>query len=151
MLDCQNHEVCIESAMREADLICQEKGLRFTELRREVLRLIWLSHVPAKAYDILDKLKGKAWSAKPPTVYRALDFLQETGLVHKLDSINAYIGCSHPREHNGCYFLICTDCKEAKECCSPELTDAIELAWTKNSFRPKKVTLEVLGQCGECE
>ena len=151
MLDCQNHEVCIESAMREAELICQEKGLRFTELRREVLRLIWLSHVPAKAYDILEKLKGKAWSAKPPTVYRALDFLQETGLVHKLDSINAYIGCSHPREHNGCYFLICTDCKEAKECCSPELTDAIELAWTKNSFRPKKVTLEVLGQCGECE
>ena len=151
MLDCQNHEVCIESAMREADLICQEKGLRFTELRREVLRLIWLSHVPAKAYDILDKLKGKAWSAKPPTVYRALDFLQETGLVHKLDSINAYIGCSHPREHDGCYFLICTDCNEAKECCSPELKDAIELAWTKNSFRPKKVTLEVLGQCGECD
>ena len=151
MLDCQNHEVCIESAMREADLICQEKGLRFTELRREVLRLIWLSHVPAKAYDILDKLKGKAWSAKPPTVYLALDFLQETGLVHKLDSINAYIGCSHPREHNGCYFLICTDCNEAKECCSPELTDAIVLAWTKNSFRPKKVTLEVLGQCGECK
>lgn len=151
MLDCQDHEVCIESAMREADLICQEKGLRFTELRREVLRLIWLSHVPAKAYDILDKLKGKAWSAKPPTVYRALDFLLETGLVHKLDSINAYIGCSHPREHDGCYFLICTDCNEAKECCSPELTDAIELAWSKNSFRPKKVTLEVLGQCGECE
>ena len=151
MLDCQDHEVCIESAMRQAESICQEKGLRFTELRREVLRLIWLSHVPAKAYDILEKLKGKAWSAKPPTVYRALDFLQETGLVHKLDSINAYIGCSHPREHNGCYFLICTDCKEARECCSPELTDAIELAWSKNSFRPKKVTLEVLGQCGECE
>ena len=151
MLDCQDHEVCIESAMRQAESICQEKGLRFTELRREVLRLIGLSHVPAKAYDILDKLKGKAWSAKPPTVYRALDFLQETGLVHKLDSINAYIGCSHPREHDGCYILICTDCNEAKECCSPELTDAIELAWTKNSFRPKKVTLEVLGQCGECE
>ena len=151
MLDCQDHEVCIESAMREAESICQEKGLRFTELRREVLRLIWLSHVPTKAYDILEKLKGKVWSAKPPTVYRALDFLLETGLVHKLDSINAYIGCSHPREHDGCYFLICTDGNEAKECCSPELTDAIELAWSKNSFRPKKVTLEVLGQCGECE
>ena len=128
MLDCQDHEVCIESAMSEAESICQENGLRFTELRREVLRLIWQSHVPAKAYDILEKLKGKAWSAKPPTVYRALDFLLETGLVHKLDSINAYIGCTHPREHNGCYFLICTDCNEAKECCSPELTDAIKLA-----------------------
>ena len=151
MLDCQDHEVCIERAMREAESICQEKGLRFTDLRREVLRLIWLSHVPTKAYDILENLKGKEWSAKPPTVYRALDFLLETGLVHKLDSINAYIGCSHPREHEGCYFLICTDCNEAKECCSPELTDAIKLAWTKNSFRPKKVTLEVLGQCGECE
>ena len=150
MLDCQDHEVCIEKAMCEAELICQEKGLRFTELRREVLRLIWLSHIPTKAYDILEKLKGKALSAKPPTVYRALDFLLETGLVHKLDSINAYIGRSHPRDHNGCYFLICTDCNEAKECCSSELSDAIELAWNKNSFRPKKITLEVFGQCSAC-
>ena len=59
MLDCQDHEVCIERAMREAESICQEKGLRFTDLRREVLRLIWLSHVPANAYDILENLKGK--------------------------------------------------------------------------------------------
>ena len=150
MLDCQDHELCIERAMREAESICQEKGLRFTDLRREVLRLIWLSHVPAKAYDILENLKGKEWSAKPPTVYRALDFLLETGLVHKLDSINAYIGRSHPRDHNGCYFLICTDCNEAKECCSSELSDAIELAWNKNSFTPKKITLEVFGQCSAC-
>ncbi|GIR55983.1 MAG: hypothetical protein CM15mP62_34540 [Rhodospirillaceae bacterium] len=63
----------------------------------------------------------------------------ETGLVHKLDSINAYIGCSHPREHDGCYFLICTDCNEAKECCSPELTDAIELAWSKIAFDRKRL------------
>ena len=150
MLDCQDHEVCIEKAMREAELICQEKDLRFTELRREVLKLVWVSHVPVKAYDILENLKGKEWSAKPPTVYRALDFLVETGLVHKLDSINAYIGRSHPREKNACYFLICTDCKEAKECCSSELSDAIESAWDNNSFRPKKITLEVLGQCNAC-
>ena len=150
MLDCQDHEVCIERAMREAESICQEKGLRFTDLRREVLRLIWLSHVPAKAYDILENLKGKEWSAKPPTVYRALDFLLETGLVHKLDSINAYIGRSHPREKNACYFLICTDCNEAKECSSSELYDAIESTWDNNSFRPKKITLEVLGQCNAC-
>ena len=150
MLDCQDHEVCIERAMREAESICQEKGLRFTDLRREVLRLIWSSHVPAKAYDILENLKGKEWSAKPPTVYRALDFLLETGLVHKLDSINAYIGRSHPREKNASYFLICTDCNEAKECCSSELSDAIESAWHNNTFRPKKITLEVLGQCNAC-
>ena len=150
MLDCQDHEVCIEKAMREAELICQEKDLRFTELRREVLKLVWVSHVPVKAYDILENLKGKEWSAKPPTVYRALDFLLETGLVHKLDSINAYIGRSHPREKNACYFLICTDCNEAKECCSSELSDAIESAWDNNSFRPKKITLEVLGQCNAC-
>lgn len=150
MLDCQDHEACIEKAMREAELICQERGLRFTELRKEVLKLVWVSHVPAKAYDILENLKGKEWSAKPPTVYRALDFLVETGLVHKLDSINAYIGRSHPREKNACYFLICTDCNEAKECCSSELSDAIESAWDNNSFRPKKITLEVLGQCNAC-
>ena len=107
---------------------------------------------PSKSLRHTRKFKRKRMVCKAANcISRALDFLLETGLVHKLDSINAYIGRSHPREHNGCYFLICTDCNEAKECCSPELTDAIELAWNKNSFRPKKITLEVLGQCGQCE
>ena len=150
MLDCQDHEVCIERRCAKLSRYVKKKVCVLRILEEKSLGLNLAKSFPAKAYDILENLKGKEWSAKPPTVYRALDFLLETGLVHKLDSINAYIGRSHPRDHNGCYFLICTDCNEAKECCSSELSDAIELAWNKNSFRPKKITLEVFGQCSTC-
>ena len=147
---CLNHDFCVNEALHKAELICQDKGLRFTELRRKVLEMIWGSHSPAKAYAILDKLKEEDVSAKPPTVYRTLDFLRQNGLVHKLNSLNAYVGCSHPLKHSECYFLICGACGEAKECCNSELAQAISKTASKNKFRPKHITLEIEGECQEC-
>ena len=50
--------------------------------------------------------------------YIELDFLMENGLIHKLQSLNAFIGCLHPNEHNERYFLICDSCQKIEECCS---------------------------------
>ncbi|MGI9392308.1 MAG: Fur family transcriptional regulator [Parvibaculales bacterium] len=136
--------------MHKAEMICQDKGLRFTELRRKILKMIWENHRPAKAYDILDKLKKGSYSAKPPTVYRTLDFLLEHGLVHKLASLNAYIGCSHPLKHNECYFLICRKCGEISECCNSKLAEAIIGITNRNKFRSKHITLEIEGECQGC-
>ena len=147
---CRSHKNCIRHAICEAELICENRGLRFTDLRRKVLEMIWVSHKPAKAYDILDKLKDLDYSAKPPTVYRTLDFLLEHGLVHKLNSLNAYVGCSHPRKHNECYFLICNECLEIKECCDRVLNDAIAKTTGKNKFSLHSATLEIKGKCSEC-
>ena len=147
---CRSHKNCIRDAICEAELICENRGLRFTDLRRKVLEMIWASHKPAKAYDILDKLKDLDYSAKPPTVYRTLDFLLEHGFVHKLSSLNAYAGCSHPRKHNECYFLICSECLEIKECCDRMLNDAIAKTSRKNKFSPHRTTLEIKGKCSEC-
>lgn len=150
MHNCLSHEKCIEEAVNTAESLCKDRGLRFTDLRRKVLEMVWESHGPAKAYDILDKLKGKSWSAKPPTVYRALDFLLQNGFVHKLSSINAFIGCSHPSKHSQCYFLICSHCSDVKECCNSELSDAIQNTGGKNNFIPQQITLEIAGKCGDC-
>lgn len=150
MHTCTNHGLCIDTALREADRICCDRGLRFTALRREVLEMIWASHIPAKAYAILDKLKGRSASARPPTVYRALDFLLQNGLAHKLHSLNAYVGCSHPLRHKGCYFLICRRCGEARECCSNKLDQAITGTASRNRFNLRRVSLEVEGECREC-
>ncbi|MCB2082284.1 MAG: transcriptional repressor [Rickettsiales bacterium] len=138
------------TALNQAEAICQEQGLRFTALRRRVLAMVWENHGPAKAYDILDKLQAENHSARPPTVYRALDFLQEHGLVHKLNRLNAYVGCSHPLQHTECYFLICSQCGTIEECCNDALKQAILSITTQHQFTPAHTTLEIEGICREC-
>ena len=147
---CIEHRNCIEEAIFKAELICKNNGLRFTELRRRVLEMVWASHGPAKAYGILDKLKIDGVNAQPPTVYRTLDFLLEVGLIHRLTSLSAYVGCSHPQKHNDCYFLICSDCGEVKECCNGELTSSILDNASQNKFLSGQITLEIDGKCQEC-
>ena len=80
-----DHGLCVSQAVETAEKICRLKGLRFTAQRRRVLELVWKSHRPIGAYDILDQLKADGHSAAPPTVYRALEFLIEADLVHRLD------------------------------------------------------------------
>ncbi|MCF8466945.1 MAG: transcriptional repressor [Sneathiella sp.] len=150
MHNCTSHNDCITEALVRAESICNDRGLRFTDLRRKVLELVWTSHGPIKAYDILDKLDARIAAIKPPTVYRALDFLTENGLVHKINSLNAFVGCSHPLKHSECYFLICSDCGEAKECCSADLVEAIAKTGRRNEFLPEHITLEITGECGDC-
>lgn len=136
--------------MAKAEELCNKSGQRLTVLRRKVLELIWQSHRPAKAYDILDNI-GDVASAKPPTVYRALDFLLENGLIHKLNSLNAYVGCSHPKAHHECYFLVCSRCSDIEECCDKKLARAIAATAKKNHFHPAHTTLEISGECQECK
>ena len=150
MYETHHHNECIKSALSNAEKICLDKGLRLTELRKRVLELVWESHGPVKAYDILDKLGGKNATAKPPTVYRSLDFLTEHGLVHKLNSLNAYVGCSHPAQKHACYFLICNQCCEVKECCNEVLTSAIDTTSATHNFMVSSVTLEIEGLCEHC-
>ncbi len=102
--------------MSEADALCARQGLRLTALRRRVLELVWQSHKPLGAYDILAVLSEQdGRRAAPPTVYRALDFLLENGLVHRISSLNAFIGCNHPEHAHQGQFLICRECHAAIE------------------------------------
>jgi Fur family zinc uptake transcriptional regulator len=151
MYSCDHHGLCIEDALQKADKICKDKGLRFTTIRRKILEMIWSSHSPAKAYDILEKLQKQVSAARPTTVYRSLDFLQDNGLVHKLNTLSAYVGCSHPLEHKYCYFLICNECGQIKECCDSKLTDAIQLSSNQNKFKLNQITLEIQGSCQLCK
>ncbi|MEP3248233.1 MAG: transcriptional repressor [Sneathiella sp.] len=149
MHSCHEHTVCIEDAISTASRICEERGLRFTDLRRKVLKLVWENHGSAKAYDLLEKL-GEEYSAKPPTVYRALDFLQENGLVHKINCLNAYVGCSHPLQHRDCFFLICSACNEVQECCASDVAKAVRGMAEQSHFSPHHTTLEIQGECQDC-
>jgi Fur family zinc uptake transcriptional regulator len=124
--------------------------LRFTALRRRVLSLVWESHKPVGAYDILDRLGAEGRRAAPPTVYRALDFLIEAGLVHRLDSLNAFIGCPDPaRSHSG-QFLICRKCRTVLELDDPDIDGLVEGKARELGFSAVHQMLEIQGLCSDC-
>ena len=132
------------------ELASEERGLRLTPLRKEVLELIAAAGKPVKAYDLLDQLRDKHGNAAPPTVYRALDFLLEHGFIHKLESINAFVSCHHPAEAHQVPFLICDVCSSAQEVCDERVAELIEAQAKAMGFRPQAQTLEVHGICKQC-
>ena len=150
MSACKNHKISIDEALKKAEIICNKKGVKLTKLRKKVLTLILKNHGYVKAYDLLNDLKKNDASAKPPTVYRSLDFLMEHGFIHKIQSLNAFVGCSHPDEHEDCYFLICKECKNIEECCSNKVKKVLTSTSGKNNFSPNQVTLEITGICQDC-
>ena len=150
MSTCKNHKISIDEALKKAEIICNKKGVKLTKLRQKVLTLILKNHGYVKAYDLLNDLKKNDASAKPPTVYRSLDFLMEHGFIHKIQSLNAFVGCSHPLKHSECYFMICKTCNEIKECCDEKITNAIRKTLDANQFSHKNIAIEISGECYEC-
>ena len=142
-----DHTRCIDAALSKAADLCARRGTRLTELRRRVLELVWQRHAAVKAYDLLDELGG---SAKPPTVYRALDFLIAHGLVHRLESLNAYVGCAAPDVSHEGQFLICDACGNVAEFEAPAIRAAIARQALRQRFAVADQTVEVRGTCRQC-
>jgi Fur family zinc uptake transcriptional regulator len=146
-----DHAHCVQDAVAQAEEICAERNERFTPLRKTVLELVWSSHKPVKAYDLLAQLSQVHERPAPPTVYRALDFLQEAGLVHKIQSLNAYVGCGEPgRAHQG-QFLICKNCGDVAELDDRTITERIDHNAKRIGFKVNDETIEVLGLCRACQ
>lgn len=151
MEQCHNHNTCRYDALTEAEAICTEHDANLTPIRKSVLELIWQSHKPVKAYDVLAQLQQDMPSAKPPTVYRALDFLLEHRLIHKLQRLNAFIGCHHPQSGGeSCYFLICTRCEETQEMHHPAIRQSLQESMRQQKFLPQHITVEIEGICKAC-
>ncbi len=150
-----NHSHCIAEALKKAHDLCQQKGARLTPLRETVLKLVWQSHQPIGAYDILAALtKQESRPAQPPTVYRALEFLQEQGLVHRLSSINAYVGCTNPRAHanqvHKSGFLICKQCCITIEVEDPVINKVLQRCAKEHGFSLLDASIELTGLCCNC-
>jgi Fur family zinc uptake transcriptional regulator len=129
---------------------CVARGLRLTPLRAQVLGLVAAAGRPIKAYDLLDRMKSASGSTAPPTVYRALDFLLEQGFIHRLASVNAFVGCHHPQVRHSVPFLICDRCQQAVELEDIRITALLDEQARAVGFTPRAQTLEVHGVCAEC-
>jgi Fur family transcriptional regulator, zinc uptake regulator len=145
-----NHAKCLDDAVQKAEMLCNDVGARLTPIRKRVLELVWGSHKAVKAYDILQQLDTKDGALAPPTVYRALDFLLEHGLVHKIESLNGFVGCTHPLNKHGCQFLICKKCGDVKEFCDDEVSKLIKQNTKQAGFIFSQHMLEVYGTCAYC-
>lgn len=146
-----DHSHCVGQAVDLATSLCERRGVRLTALRKRVLELVWRSHKPVGAYEVLDWLKSEDQrSAAPPTVYRALEFLLEQKLIHRIESLNAFVGCVDPSRQHTAQYLICTACGMVKELEDAAVAQAIGQQASAQGFVVDRQTVEVHGLCGGC-
>ena len=146
-----DHNHCISDALGAARELCQSRGVRLTDLRLQVLELIWQNHKPLGAYTLMEMLaKANTRRVAPPTVYRALDFLLEQGLIHRINVLNAFIGCPAPDTKHQSHFLICHACGIAIELDQPALSQQIISVAQDAGFVVESQSLEVSGLCANC-
>jgi len=145
-----DHRACMDSALRAAERLCCRQGLRLTPIRRRVLELIWQSHRPSGAYELLEQLAADGHKPSPPTVYRALDFLLENTLIHRVNSRNAFVGCTHPGDAHMAQLFICDRCGIAVEQADASLNRHIHHNAQDLQFRIRAQTVELAGLCPLC-
>lgn len=148
----KQHSLQGAEAVQQAEVKCRAAGLRLTPIRRDVLEVLYTDHRPLGAYDLVEGLSRlKARRIAPISVYRALDFLVEQGLVHRLSTRNAYIACTHGHgAHETVAFLICETCGGVDEDSSPGVRTALATLTSNNGFQPRQQMIEITGLCEHC-
>ncbi|MFT4074184.1 MAG: transcriptional repressor [Asticcacaulis sp.] len=139
--------------LEAAQTLCADSGERMTSSRLRTYELILEANGPIKAYDVIDRFHPEG-AAKPPTVYRALSFLEQMGLIHRIESLNAFVACDTHDQHFGsghtAGFLLCDCCGKSEEIAIPNLPE-IEASTAKTGFKVNHVTLEAHGLCRACQ
>ncbi len=139
-----------DEQIAEAERRCAEAGESLTPLRRRVLDLLLDQHGPAKAYDLLPLLDSEK-QAKPPTIYRALDFLVRMGLAHRIESLNAFVACDVGACERSTIFLICERCGGAEEFDAGHALVDLKNAAKKDGFSIRRTMIEASGLCSACQ
>ncbi len=145
-----DHAHCVSAALDIAEQLCVVRGVQLTPTRLQVLKLIWESHKAVKAYELLDRLKPLKQDAKPATIYRALDFLIEQGLIHRIESLNAFIGCNCSAEQHEQLLLICKHCHEVEERPAAAVMQALSSEIEQAGFIGHSKAIEIHGICRKC-
>jgi Fur family zinc uptake transcriptional regulator len=146
-----DHARCEADAMADAEAHCTVRGAKLTPIRRQVLSALLSGHKPLGAYDIIERLAHEGARPAPITVYRALDFLLENGLVHRITSRNAFVACIHNHAaSDSVLFLICEHCGEVGEAPSAPLQALLTTAAAKAGFTPRLPVIEITGLCANC-
>jgi Fur family zinc uptake transcriptional regulator len=145
-----DHARCAREVLARAEAVSAERGARLTPVRRRALEILLESHRAMGAYDVLDRLAAEGFGKQPPVAYRALDFLVEQGLAHRISRLNAFTACVHPGEDHAAAFLICRACHAVAETEAAAVRAALDAAAEDIGFKVERATVEALGLCPTC-
>jgi Fur family zinc uptake transcriptional regulator len=147
-----DHDRCTAEAISHAETICARRAQKFTPIRRQVLQALLSSHRPLGAYEVIEELAKSMPRPAPITVYRALDFLMENGLVHRIESRNAFLACAHDHDESAMVaFLICDRCGSVGEIPAAPVAQSVSDAARTTGFAPKMSVVEITGTCAHCQ
>lgn len=145
-----DHAHCAAEALARAEAVAAAKGVRLTPVRRRALEILLARHRALGAYAVLDQLAREGYGNQPPVAYRALDFLVEHGLAHRIQRLNAFAACSHPGEVHSPAFFICTRCEGVAEAPGRAVRSAMEDAAAALGFAVERTSIEAVGLCAGC-
>ena len=145
-----NHAKCTADLLSRAERTCGRRGSKLTGQRRDILNCVAESHAAVGAYDIIERMAAHGPRPAPITIYRALDFLLAHGLVHKIESRNAFVACSQAHDDRPAALLICEACGTVAELDMPAAFAAVSAAAAAQGFREARTVIEMSGTCGSC-
>lgn len=145
-----DHGACRAATLERAEALAEAKGLRLTPVRRRTLEVLLDSHKALGAYEVLDRLVESGFARQPPVAYRALDFLVDNGLAHRIRRLNAFAACLRPGEPHRPAFLICDSCHSVAEAPGTAVADAMLGAAAEVGFEVERMSLEAVGRCPAC-
>lgn len=145
-----DHSHCAGDNLARAEALMAARGARLTPVRKRVLEILLEAHKALGAYDVLQRLAAEGYGNQPPVAYRALDFLVEQGLAHRIQRLNAFTACMHAGEAHAPAFLICDRCATVAEAPVAPIRAALEAAAAEMGFAVERVSLEATGLCPAC-
>jgi len=129
---------------------CVSNSLRVTPPRLSAFKIVQSAKTPITAYEVLERMGKDIKNPKPPTAYRALDFLTQNGFAHRIESLNAYVYCDSDHKHKGSKFMICDSCEQVEEIHLCDLPDTLKEKLSSQNFCLKYWNIEAHGRCSKC-
>jgi Fur family transcriptional regulator, zinc uptake regulator len=146
-----DHAHCTAETLAHAEAHLEVQKARLTPVRRRVLEILLEEHRALGAYDVLERLSKDGFGNQPPVAYRALEFLVEHGLAHRISAKNAFAACMHPGERHAAVFLICKVCDRLEEAEASVIHTGIDAAASAQGFKVASTVVEALGLCSSCQ
>ncbi|SPH24530.1 Zinc uptake regulation protein [Defluviimonas aquaemixtae] len=145
-----DHAACAGAVLARAEDVSSRRGARLTPVRRRTLEILLESHRAMGAYEVLERLVEDGFANQPPVAYRALEFLVDQGLVHRIRRLNAFAACMHPGEAHSPVFFICKDCGAVAEAPAEAVRAAMQAAARPIGFTVERMNIEASGLCPAC-